>query len=337
MDTFKFCPIKPDEKIAVTIPTKNRLSYLAILLTSLLNQTYTNFMIVINDQCETPVEYDDAISSLLTVAKNAGNDIIIIHTEGGWKRHQQAMEAVPEPIEFIIRIDDDMLPDRFFIESILKPFLFFPDKNLAGVVGCFPSPGSKMANLDVKLTERSNLSTLDDLVWKLQGYYYYNDPEIIDVDSIAGGAICYRRGAVEDAGGWAIEGYSDFAYREQSDPCARLVDKNYTLMVTTEAVAWHLFALGGGARKYTKSPFGAFMVSGKNDVEADGRLFDERMNAMLAKNGPVVGEPERYRFRDLEKNVYKSFPLRTLMGRTLKVIENKVLRKFRELYWYIKR
>ena len=294
-------------------------------------------MIVINDQSDTPVEHDDSISSLLAMAKDTGHEIIIIHTEGGWKKHQQAMEAVPEPIEFILRIDDDMLPDRCLIESMLKPFRFFADRNLAAVGGCFPSPGSRRANLDMKLTERSYSSTFDELVWKLQGYYYYSEPEVIEAESIAGGAICYRRRAVEDAGGWAVEGYSDIAYREESDLCARLVGKNYSLMVTTEAIAWHLFALGGSARTYIKSPFGTFMVSGRSDMDSDAKLFEERIKTMLAKSGPAASEPKRYKIKDLEKNVYKSFPLRTLKGRTLKAIESKLLRKFRGLYWYFKK
>jgi len=333
----KLRPIKTDEKIAVAIPTKNRPSYLAILLTSLLNQTYTNFMIVINDQSDTQVEHDDAISSLLAVAKNTGREISVTHTEGGWKRHQQAMEAVPKQIEFIIRIDDDMLPDSRLIESMLKPFRFFPDRNLAAVGGCFPSPGSRRANLDVKLTERSYLPDLDDQVWKLQGFYYYNEPEIIEVDSLAGGAICYRRGAVEDAGGWAVEGYSDIAYREESDLCARLASKNYSLMVTTEALAWHLFALAGGARKYVSTPLGTFIVSGKSEIESDGKLFDERIKSVESNRGPALSEPRRYLISDLEKNIYKSSPLRTLKGRTLRAIESKLLRRFRGLYWYFKR
>ncbi|MEW6144006.1 MAG: glycosyltransferase [Thermodesulfobacteriota bacterium] len=334
---IKLRPIRPDEKIAVAIPTKNRPGYLAILLTSLLNQTYTNFTIVINDQSDSPVERDDAVSSLLAVAKDAGHEIVTIHTEGGWKRHQQAMEAVPEPIEFIIRIDDDMLPDKSFVESMLKSFRFFAERNLAAVGGCFPSPGSRMANLDVKLTEKSYASTLDDLVWKLQGYCYYNDPEVIEVESLAGGAICYRRGAVEDAGGWAVEGYSDIAYREESDLCARLVRKNYALMVTTEAVAWHLFALGGGARKYVKTPYGSIMVEGKSDMESDGMLFEERMKEMQDNSRAAACEPKRYKVSDLEKNVFKGSPLRTLRGRTLKAIESNFLRNLRGLYWYFRK
>ena len=44
------------------------------------------------------------------------------------------------------------------------------------------------------------------LTWILQGCHYDNDPEVIEVGSLLGGAICYRRSAVEEAGGWAVEG-----------------------------------------------------------------------------------------------------------------------------------
>lgn len=281
--------IKKDEKIAVAIPTKNRPSYLAVLLNSLLNQTFTNFMIVINDQSDSPIERDDAITDLLTVARNIGHEIIIIRTKDGWKRHQQAMEAVPQSIEFILRIDDDMLPDASFIENILKPFHFFADRPLAAVGGCFPVPQAKKANLDLNLAERSFTSTLDELTWKLQGHHYYNDPEVIEVDSLLGGAICYRRKAVEEAGGWAVDGYSDQAHREESDLCARLVEKNYTLMVTTEANAWHLCAPGGGARKYLRTPRGHILVSDTSGTDADDKLFHERMKTILENTSPAAG------------------------------------------------
>jgi GT2 family glycosyltransferase len=330
-------PIKTDEKIAVAIPTKNRPSYLAVLLASLLNQTYANFIIVINDQSDSPAERDDTLTDLFTLAKNTGHEIKIIRTEGGWKRHQQAMEAVPESIEFILRIDDDMLPDAGFLENILKPFRFFTDRPLAAVGGCNPEPKMKPVNLEVNLADSSWTPTLEEPTWRLQGHHYYNDPEVLEVESLNGGAICYRRGAVEDAGGWAVEGYSDHAFREENDLCARLLEKDYALMVTTEALAWHLLAPGGGAREFIKTPKGNFLISDNSGMESDDKLFNERMKAILAKRGPAAGEPRRYKISDLEKNVYKGSPLRTLKGRTLKVIETSVFRKFRGLYWYFRK
>lgn len=330
-------PIKADEKIAVAIPTRNRPSYLAVLIASLLNQTYTNFMIVINDQSDSSVERDDAITDLTTLARNTGHEVKFIRTGGGWKRHQQAMEAVPEQIDIILRIDDDMLPDARFLENILKPFRFFPDRPLAAVGGCNPEPNVKPVNLDVNLADSSWTSTLEDPTWRLQGHLYYSDPEVLDVESLNGGAICYRRSAVEDAGGWAVEGYSDHAFREENDLCARLLERNYSLMVTTEALAWHLLAPGGGAREFIKTPRGNYIISDTSGIESDNRLFLERMRLIAAKRGPAPSEPMRYRVSDLEKNLYKGSPLRTLKGSALKVIERSVLRKLRGLYWYFKK
>ncbi len=156
-------------------------------------------------------------------------------------------------------------------------------------------------------------------------------------ESLLGGAICYRRQAVEGAGGWAVEGYSDQAHREESDLCARLVEKNYTLMVTTQAQAWHLFAPGGGARKYLKTPRGNILVSDTSGTDSDEKLFNERMKAILENTSLAVSEPKRYKISDLEKNVYMGSPLRTLKGTTLSALESKILRKIRGLYWYFKK
>ncbi len=329
--------IKPDEKIAVAIPTRNRPSYLAVLLASLLNQTYKNFMIVINDQSDSPVERDDAITDLVTLARNTGHKVKFIRTTGGWKRHQQAMEAVPGQIEFILRIDDDMLPEPGFLENILKPFRFFPERPLGAVGGCHPEPHMPPVNLDVNLADSSWTSTLEEPTWRLQGHHYYNDPEVLEVESLNGAAMCYRRSAVEEAGGWAVEGYSDQAFREENDLSARLLEKYYTLMVTTEALAWHLLAPGGGAREFIKTPKGNYLISDTSGIESDNRLFHERMRPIIAKKGSIVGDPKRYRVSDLEKNVYKGSPLSTFKGRMLRTFESRVLRKLRGLYWYFKK
>lgn len=334
---IKFRPVKPDEKIAVAIPTKNRPSYLAVLLTSLLSQTYTNWMILINDQSEIPVESDDTLKDVFKLIKKKGHDLKIIHTENGWERHQSAMEAVPDSIDFILRIDDDMLPEPDFLRNILKPFYYFPDIPLSATGGLYPEPKMNPVDLDVNLADSSWIPMFHEPTWKLQGHYYYNAPEILEVESLNGCAICYRRRAVEDAGGWAVEGYSDHASKEENDLSARLVEKNYTLMVTTEALAWHLLAPKGGAREFVKTDQGNFIVSGMSGIESDDRLFYARMKGILQKRVSAVGELRRYKISDLEKNEYRSFPLVTLKGKILKSIERKFLRKLKRLYFYFQR
>ncbi len=334
---IKFRPIKPDETIAVAIPTKNRPSYLAVLLTSLLGQTYTNWTILINDQSDIPVESDDTLKDLFTLIKKTGHDLKIIHTENGWERHQSAMEAVPDSIDLILRIDDDMLPEPDFLRNVLKPFYYFQDAPLAATGGLYPEPKMNPVDLDVNLTDSSWIPRFHEPTWKLQCHYYYNSPEILEVESMSGGAICYRRGAIEDSGGWAINGYSAQAFREESDLSARLVEKGYTMMVTTEALAWHLIAPSGGARNMLKTDKGNFVVSDRSGIESDERLFQSRIKEIIERKGLFSRELMRYKISDLEKNEYRGFPLVTLKGKILKSIERKFLRKLRRLYFYFQR
>ena len=331
---IKLKPIKENERIAIAIPTKNRHNYLAVLLTSLIQQTYTNWMIVINDQSDLPIEEADTLKDLFTLIRNKGNELKIIYTKSGWDRHQRAMEAVPESIEHILRIDDDVMPTSTFLENILKPFHFFPHKPLAAVGGCYPEPHKKPIDLDVNLTDPSWIPKFDEPTWKLQGHHYYYARQIIEVESLYGCAICYRRSSVQDVGGWAVKGYSDQAQREESDLCARLVAEGYKLMMTTEALAWHLYAPSGGSREIKKTKQGNFLVSDKRPIEADDRLFQERVEQIIKTKNPVVKEPRRYEIGDLEKNLYKSTPMVTLKGKILKFIERKFLRPLRRLFWY---
>lgn len=330
-------PVRSNEKIAIAIPTKNRVTYLTALLTSVIHQTYTNWMLVINDDSAVPVEENDTVKDLFALMRNRGNDIKVIRGGSGRERHQKAMEAVPESIQFIIRTDDDLMLTPTFFQNILKPFCFFSDKPLAAVGGCYPEAHMRPINLDIRLTGPSWIPKFDEPTWKLQGHYYYDAGQVVEVESLLGHAICYRRLAVQDVGGWAVNGYSNHAHREESDLCARLIAEGYNLMVTTEALAWHLYSPGGGSREVRKTKEGNFLVSDKRPIEADDRLFQERIRQIISAKVPIRKELRRYEISDLEKSVYKSFPLATLKGKTLDLIEKRFLRFFRRLFLYFSR
>ncbi|MGH7807863.1 MAG: glycosyltransferase, partial [Thermodesulfobacteriota bacterium] len=319
---IKFRPIRNDEKVAIAIPTKNRHNYLAVLLASLAPRTYTNWMMVINDDRDVPVEENDTIKDLFALMKNKGNEVKVIHGKSGRERHQKAMEAVPESIEFIVRIDDDLMATPTFLQDILKPFYFFLDEPLAAVGGCYPEPHMKPINLDISLTDPSWISKFDEPTWRLQGHYYYSG-QIIEVESLLGHAICYRRSAVEDVGGWAVDGYSCHAHREESDLCARLIAEGYNLMVTTDALAWHLYSPGGGSRDVKKTREGNFLVSDKRPIEEDDRLFQERLKQIINNKAQIHKELRRYEISDLENKKYRGYPLITFKGKLLRFIERK--------------
>src|SRR5262245_47447636 len=154
-------PLRPDERIAVAIPTKNRPTYLAALLASLVDQSFRDWGLIINDSSDLPVQEQGAIRDLLTLIRSLGHPVQIIRSETGWDRHQRPMEAAPPEIELIVRVDDDVMLTPRFLEDVQLPFRFFADRPVAAVGGCTPEPHLQALDLDVTLTEANWASTID--------------------------------------------------------------------------------------------------------------------------------------------------------------------------------
>ena len=306
-------PLQPDEHIAVAIPTKNRPTYLSALLASLADQSFKNWSLIINDSSDSPVQEQGAIRDLLTLITSLGHPVQIIRTETGWDRHQRAMEAVPPEIEIIVRIDDDVLPTPRFLEDLQRSLRLFADRPVAAVGGCIPEPHLKALDLDVALTDKNWAPTVDEPSWRLQGNHY-TTREVLEVESLLGHSICYRRSALLAVGGWAVKGYSDHAYREETDACMRLRAAGYELLVTTEALAWHLLALGGGSRSVEKTDRGVFVTSDRTELKMDEVVFRTRLEK-LKRQGLSDRVLKRYRIADLTAGRTRGFPMIGWAGR----------------------
>jgi hypothetical protein len=228
-------------------------------------------------------------------------------------RYQRAMEAVPPEIEFVIRVDDDVLLTPAFVEAILRPFRWFPDRPLAAVGPCLPEPHMQPLPLESRLADPRWRPLVDRPTWHLQGHAY-TVAEVIEVESLWGSAMCYRRSAVERVGGWAVEGHSEQIFREDSDLSARLLAAGYRVMVSTEALGWHLVAPAGGSRVYRKSPRGNVLVSDPRPWREDDRLFHARVQALLA-TGFERPPLRRYRVADLEAGRRRAQPFAGWRGR----------------------
>ena len=72
--------LSSDLRLAVAIPTKNRPSYLAALLASLVHQTFGNWLLVVNDSSDEPVEEHAAVRDLLTLITSLGHPVRTIRT-----------------------------------------------------------------------------------------------------------------------------------------------------------------------------------------------------------------------------------------------------------------
>jgi GT2 family glycosyltransferase len=304
-------------RVAVAVPTRNRPEYVGIHLTSLLAQTFRDWMLVLNDQSDEPVERQPHVADLLAALRREGHEVRLLHTRDGARRHQDAMEAVPPGIDTVVRIDDDMLLTPTFLERLLRASSFLPGLRVAAVGGCVPQPQVAEEDLDVQLQRPGWSPTVDAPTWRLQGHPYIQR-ELLEVESLGGGAIAYSRRAVEEVGGW-VAGYSDYGFREETDVCARLRAAGYTLLVTTDARAYNLSPKSGGARQAVKTPQGVVWVSETAPVEADERLFRARLAELKARGLRDV-PLRRYRLADLERGAVRARPMQSARGAVMSAL-----------------
>lgn len=324
----RLSPLAADAPIAVAVPTKNRPAHLAVLLASLLQQTFTHWLLVINDSSSPPVAENAVIHELIVLARSLGHPVHVIATDSGWDRHQRAMEAVPDGIEVIVRVDDDLMLTPRFLADVQRPLRLFADRPIAAVGGCMPETHRRPLDLDVQLTESNWVPTIDEPTWRLQGNHY-TSREVLEVESLLGHAICYRRSALDAVGGWAVQGYSDHAYREETDACMRLRAAGYELLVTTEALAWHLLAPAGGSRTIEKHAGGVRVTSDPVPLLIDAVVFRLRL-AALKRHGLADRVLQRYRLDELAAGRLAARPMVGAAGR-LKAFGARVRRALRRL------
>ncbi len=322
-------PIRPDEPIAVTICTKNRPAYLAALLATLVNQSYPHWMLVLNDQSESPVTAQDSIKDVLQLLRTRGHQVLDFRSSEPRTRYQQALEAVPSGIEFVTRVDDDVLLTPRFLEQILQPYALLPQLRLAAVGPCLPEPHMRPLPLESRLADPAWRPRIDRPTWRLQGHAY-DASEILEVESLWGSAMCYRRSAAMEVGGWTVVGQSEQIFREDSDMSARLLAAGYRLVVSTAALGWHLAAPSGGSREYRKSPSGNVLVTDPRAWQEDDRLFQERVAALLASGSPPRAT-QRYRIADLEAGRIAARPLVSRRGQVLRLGGKMVYRALNPL------
>jgi GT2 family glycosyltransferase len=301
------------ERVAVTIATKNRPAYLAALLASLIQQTYPHWLLVLNDQSDTPVTETAAVRDLLDVMRAQGHPVLLFASATPTDRYQRLLDAAPPEIEFIHRIDDDVLLTPNYLETLLRVFAYFPFKPLAAVGGCLAGAHAQPLSLSRALAQPNWYPRLDKPTWRLQGHFY-RERECIEMQSLWGCAMCYRRSAAQAVGGWVVAGQSPQIFREDSDMSARWLVAGYELMMTTAARAWHLVAPDGGARRVTKTAQGNLFNSHRAEYQADENLFRARLAQLVPPNFQPP-PPKRYRIADLENDVWKPFPLQNRRAR----------------------
>ena len=277
------------KRVLVGIPSKDRLLEISILLSSLTTQTYTDFDILIVNDCHgSNYSSNKTFSSLCEVLKYLGHDVKII--EGDRRGPHIAGQKIfdsSEKYELIFRLDDDVCLEPDVIEELIKIFDTYPNVGCTGPVYIDPA-------LDIEkqwipkdcprefISEQCKVKWVNNNELFLTGWAQTNqhhDLTPIQTEHLNSGFL-YKREAVERIGGYFLD-FSICGHREESDLSYRIFRQGYNLYIAPSAIAWHFHPMSGGIRET------AGVSHQKINWDHDEKLFLERMEQWLPKDNKI--------------------------------------------------
>lgn len=119
-------------KVDVLIPTRNRPTTLAVTLTGLAFQEYSDFSVIIADQSDQPIDHDPSVGTVVRLLRRRGNDVKILRNvprRGMAQQRQFLLEQATAP--FVLYVDDDVLLEPFVLGSMVEAL----ESEEAGFVG----------------------------------------------------------------------------------------------------------------------------------------------------------------------------------------------------------
>jgi len=235
------------KRIGIQIITRDRQSYLAALLTSLLRQTKKEWDLFLVDNSTNPISNDHLCSSLLTRINWEGHRIIYKHmpdTRDTGVLRNAAMDMCD--CEFGCRIDDDSICEPDYLEKLYD--LINLTDSIAAVGGLVPVLSNEKIYREPP--EKMNAITeFFDLDGEADQCYFYNTDIPIESDDIRSSFI-FRNEIGKKIR--CAECYGKTGYREETDFVHRMKIMGHQLFIVPDAVCWHVMAPVGGTRDETK-------------------------------------------------------------------------------------
>jgi len=247
--------IIPTDRITIGIPTKDRYECLAILLWSLLEQTYKNWDLVIIDDSTNmyPITQIPFIFPIIMKLEHEGHSWCCVPGEkkGPHISHNKILKMTKT--DWILRIDDDCIADREYLMNLAK--VMNTDTEIGAVGGLVLLPHAKAEEQQQpekwhsieqfmgKLIEHPNgaVTHHGDLHWK-----YHRNNNIKPVEHLHS-SFLYKKSAALGVGGFPQD-YSIVGHNEETDFSYRLHLLGWKMYVAPKAVVWHLRCPNGGIR-----------------------------------------------------------------------------------------
>jgi glycosyltransferase involved in cell wall biosynthesis len=122
-----------ESQIDILIPTYNRPSALAVTLTSLIAQTYSDYRIIISDQSDKACLLSPEVRAVVNVMKIHGHEVQVerhFPRYGMAEQRQYLLQLAESPL--ILYLDDDLILEKSVLENMVH---VIQDQN-CGFVGC---------------------------------------------------------------------------------------------------------------------------------------------------------------------------------------------------------
>jgi len=256
----EYTPVNSRPRITIGIPTRNRYEYLSLILWSILEQTYTDWDIIIIDDSDPHYDITQIpfIFPMLMKIENSENSWKSIKGEakGPHISHQKILSMSDN--EFIFRVDDDCIMDKNCLETLVlamnsetrigavAPVIVLPHVKREHQTQ--PEKWHSIEQYFGKLIERPNGAV--DSYGELQWHYHRNN-NYKKAEHLYSSFI-YRKSAALGIGGFPRD-LSEVGHTEETDFTYRLHLAKWKLYVIPEAILWHFQAPKGGIRDDKKS------------------------------------------------------------------------------------
>ncbi|MDD4523660.1 MAG: glycosyltransferase family 2 protein [Methanosarcina sp.] len=224
--------------VSIILPTYNRASVLGVCIESVLNQSYTNWELLISDDCSTD-NTGNVIKNYMILDSRI-NGTTHEHNLGLPRNRNTALSIAKGQLVFFI--EDDLVLHQNCLEKLVSTYNSFDTHNIVIVPRLIEN-----TNPDKEAVRRNVPFYVNRLTGEVFNNYGQDSGSVLEAE--IGHACClYPRDQLQAIGGYEEKAYKGTYCREESDLNMRLINRGFKFYFQPAAVADHNRVSTGGCR-----------------------------------------------------------------------------------------
>jgi len=212
-----------DSLVSIIIVNYNGREYLGECLTSLLNQTYKTFEIIL-------VDNKSSDGSLDFVAKNFPSVRLIRNENNLGFAYGCNMGIRAASGDLICLFNQDAIADKEWLSTLV--YVLQSSENLGAVAGKILYWGNRYGENKVFCT----WSKIDPCTAGAYNFFKGDEPMSF-VDYLSGAAMLVKKEVIDNIG---LLDDTYFLYFDETEWCARMIRASYDLLYVPQAIVWHV-------------------------------------------------------------------------------------------------